>query len=136
MVEFISRRANRLIAHRPDAGRAEAAHDPSTKHGYYVPLLSALRRQAAMPIGRLEIPITHNHWEAAYVAPTVVIARGWERQLDRQVNGIFYRGRLNATSYRAWLDRLGVRWVAVPDTRLEGAVAISRLLMVPPRDRR
>jgi hypothetical protein len=74
-----------------------------------------------MPIGRLEIPMTHNHWEATYVAPTFPLARGWERQLDRRVNELFYRGTLTAAAYRAWLDRLGVRWVALPDARLEGA---------------
>jgi hypothetical protein len=98
-----------------------STHNTSTQRSYYTPLLRALARQASMPIGRLEIPITHNHWEAAYVAPTVPLARGWERQLDIQVNGIFYGNGLNATTYRAWLDRMSVRWVAVPDARLEGA---------------
>jgi hypothetical protein len=63
------------------------------------------------------------------VAPTVALARGWERQLDRQVNGVFYRPGLTAASYRAWLDRLGVRWVALPDTRLEGASYPERNLI-------
>jgi len=98
-----------------------AAHDPSTHRSYYTPLLDALRRQPATPIGRLEIPITHNHWESAYVAPSVALARGWERQVDREVNAVFYRGPLTAATYRTWLDRLGVRWVALPDARLEGA---------------
>jgi hypothetical protein len=106
---------------RPVIDVQAAAHDPSTQRHYYTPLLDALRRQPALPIGRLEIPITHNHWEATYVAPTVALARGWERQLDRHVNGVFYRRGLTAASYRTWLDRLGVRWVALPDTRLEGA---------------
>ena len=98
-----------------------SAHDESTNRSYYTPLLRALARQPAMPIGRLEIPITHNHWESAYLAPTVPLARGWERQLDRHVNPIFYRGPLSPTTYGAWLDRLSVRWVALPDARLEGA---------------
>jgi hypothetical protein len=106
---------------RPVIDVQAAANDPSTQRRYYAPLLDALRRQPAMPVGRLEIPITHNHWESTYVAPTVPLARGWERQLDRHVNGVFYRRGLTAASYRAWLDRLGVRWVALPDTRLEGA---------------
>ncbi|HEV7462289.1 MAG TPA: hypothetical protein VGN78_17290, partial [Solirubrobacteraceae bacterium] len=106
---------------RPVIDVQAAANDPSTERSYYTPLLDALRRQPPMPIGRLEIPITHNHWEATYVASKVALARGWERQLDRHVNGLFYRQGLTAASYRAWLDRLGVRWVALPDTRLEGA---------------
>jgi hypothetical protein len=106
---------------RPVTDVLAASRDPSTHRAYYTPLMRELQRQPTMPIGRLEIPITHNHWEAAYVAPTVPLARGWERQLDRHVNDIFYRGPLTATRYRAWLDRLGVRWVALPDARLEGA---------------
>ena len=106
---------------RPLTDVLAAAHDPSTQRGYYTPLLRELARQPTMPIGRLEIPITHNHWEAAYVAPTVPLARGWERQLDRRDNNLFYRRPLTAANYRAWLDRLGTRWVAVPDARLEGA---------------
>jgi hypothetical protein len=115
---------------RPVIDVQAAANDPATHRHYYTPLLDALRRQPAMPIGRLEIPITHNHWEATYVAPTVALARGWERQLDRQVNGVFYRPGLTAASYRAWLDRLGVRWVALPDTRLEGASYPERNLIL------
>lgn len=114
---------------RPVIDVQAAANDPSTHRSYYTPLMDALRRQPTMPIGRLEIPITHNHWEATYVAPTVALARGWERQLDRQVNGVFYRPGLTAASYRAWLDRLGVRWVALPDTRLEGASYPERNLI-------
>ena len=106
---------------RPVIDVLAASGDASTHRAYYTPLLRELGREPAMPIGRLEIPITHNHWEAAYVASTVPLARGWERQLDRHVNDIFYRGPLTAATYRAWLDRLGVRWVALPDTRLEGA---------------
>jgi hypothetical protein len=114
---------------RPVIDVQAAANDPSTQRRYYTPLLDALRRQPAMPIGRLEIPITHNHWESTYVAPAVPLARGWERQLDRHVNGVFYRRGLTAASYRAWLDRLGVRWVALPDTRLEGASYPERALI-------
>jgi hypothetical protein len=106
---------------RPVTDVLAAVHDPSTQRSYYTPLLRELGRQPGTPIGRLEIPTTHNHWEAAYVAPTVALARGWERQLDRQHDGIFYGGRLTAATYRAWLDRLSVRWVALPDARLEGA---------------
>jgi hypothetical protein len=97
-----------------------AENDPSTQSGYYAPLLRALGREHG-PAGRLEIPTTHNHWEAAYVAPAAPLARGWERQVDRRVNGLFYRPGLTPATYHAWLKRLGVRWVAVPDARLEGA---------------
>ena len=54
----------------------------------------------------MEIPFTENHWETAYVAPEVPLARGWERQLDIERNPLFYDqdpNALNALSYYGWL---------------------------------
>ena len=58
------------------------------------------------------------------------LARGWERQLDTADNPIFYEpGRLNASSYRAWLTRNGVRFVALANAPLDYIAAPeSRLL--------
>jgi hypothetical protein len=96
----------------------DAAHgDPSTRASYYAGLLDFLER-APGPPGRVEVVFTRNHWEAAEVAPRVPIARGWERQLDRRHNALFYRP-LTAAAYRRWLDELAVRWVALPDVALD-----------------
>ena len=92
-----------------DAARAE--NDPSTHASYYQPLLGFLHAQGGGPF-RIEIPFTANHWEAAEVAPRYPLARGWERQIDRGDNPLFYDGRLTAARYRAWLRDLGVRLVA------------------------
>lgn len=94
-----------------------ARADPATHAGYFTPLLAHLA-QTHGPPGRLEIPFTRNHWEAAYVAPRFALARGWERQLDRRYDGLFYRP-LDATAYRRWLKALAVRWVALPDSPLD-----------------
>ncbi|MGH9060864.1 MAG: hypothetical protein ACRDZY_15340, partial [Acidimicrobiales bacterium] len=59
------------------------AADPSRQVSYYTGLLSYLRTQDPTQ-GRLEIPFTREHWEAAYVASHYPIARGWERQTDLQ----------------------------------------------------
>src|ERR1019366_2309313 len=48
--------------------------DPSHTAAYFAPLLHVLGREPA--IGRLEIPATRNHWETAFVAPAVSLARG------------------------------------------------------------
>ncbi len=65
---------------------------------------------------------TEYHWEAAYVAPVMPLARGWERQLDVADNPIFYRsGALAAGTYRAWLLDDGVTFVALPDAPLDSA---------------
>lgn len=97
---------------------ATASGDPSVRADYYRPLLAELDSRPGPP-GRLEIPFTRQHWEAARVAPHVPLARGWERQLDRRDNGLFYRPGLTPAAYRSWLDALAVRWVAVPDARLD-----------------
>jgi hypothetical protein len=56
-----------------------------------------------------------------HVSERFPVARGWERQLDTRFNELFYRGPLTAASYRRWLDTLGVRYVALPDARLDFA---------------
>ncbi len=105
-----------------------ADHDPATRPSYYQPLLSFLHAQGGPPF-RIEIPFTTNHWEAAEVAPSFALARGWERQLDRQDNGIFYRPGLTAAGYRRWLGIYAVRYVALPNVRLdESAKAEAALL--------
>jgi len=101
----------------------------STRSAYFQPLLGYLRT-ADRPLGRVEVVPTSLHWEAAYVAPSFPLARGWERQLDTANNAIFYTpGRLDARTYRAWLFANGVRFVALPDVQLDyAAVAEGRLV--------
>ena len=71
-----------------------AASDPAVHASYYAPLLGELRalgvgygRHARR--GSRSVP-TRDHWEARWVAPHVMLARGWERQLDRDRNALFY----------------------------------------------
>jgi hypothetical protein len=99
---------------------------------YYQPLIDELARQST--IGRVEIPFTSSHWEAAYVAPHVSLARGWERQLDMNDNPLFYDDSLlTSTSYRQWLDESGVSWIALPDLQLDfSAQAEARLIETHP----
>jgi hypothetical protein len=95
---------------------------------YYRPLLSFLSRQRGQRF-RIEIPFTKFHWEAYAVAPRFPLARGWERQLDIEYNGLFYGGRLTPTRYDRWLHDRAVRFVAVADAPLDySAVAERRLI--------
>jgi hypothetical protein len=108
------------------------AQDPSASAAYFQPLLTELSRQ--LPSGRVEIPLTANHWEAAFVAPHVLLARGWERQSDVAHNGLFYGNQpLNVASYERWLRDNGVTLVALPDVALDyAAKEEARLLAHPP----
>jgi hypothetical protein len=99
---------------------SQATGDPSTKASYYAPLLTELqRRTASLPPARVEVPFTARHWESYEVGRRFPLARGWERQLDREDDALFYGARLTAGRYRAWLDELAVRWVALPDAALD-----------------
>lgn len=105
-----------------------ASNDPTVSRSYYTPLLRFFAAQPG-PF-RAEVLPTEDHWESRWVAPEVPLARGWVRQLDRKFNALFYdEGALTPRSYRAWLERLGVRYVAVPAGPLDyAAVDEARLV--------
>jgi len=106
-----------------------AAADASTRPAYYHGLLGFLESRPGAPF-RVEIPFTDNHWEASEVARHVPLARGWERQLDRKVNGLFYDGRpLTADRYRRWLDDNAVAYVALPDAPIDYSAAAEAALV-------
>lgn len=105
-----------------------AYEDPSTQASYYAPLVAELRRLGGPP-GRIEVPFTRGHWEAAEVAPHMPLARGWERQLDIARNPIFYRGRIDAAGYRGWLADNAVRLVALADAQPDYSSAGERDLI-------
>jgi hypothetical protein len=89
---------------------------------YYAPLLEQLP-VSGDATHRLEVIDPKTHGPALYVAPLLPIARGWERQTDVTRNPIFYDGKLSADTYRAWLDELAVKWVALPNVPLDYASA-------------
>jgi hypothetical protein len=108
-----------------------ARSDASIHAGYYTGLLRFLeaRERTESPF-RIEIPFTDNHWESARVASHVPLARGWERQLDRKVNALFYDDRpLTAGRYRRWLDANAVRYVALADAPVDYSAAHEAALV-------
>ena len=82
----------------------------------------ACRRPPAGPV-RVEVPLTRSHWEAALLAPTVSLARGWEKQLDTRFDGVLLAPGLTASAYERWLHRQAVAYVALPDTPLDPSSA-------------
>lgn len=97
---------------------AATGSDPSASASYFTPLVGYLAHQST--IGRVEIPFTRGHWEAAYVAPHVPLVRGWVRQLDTIDNPIFYDdAKLTSAAYHDWLVANGVTWVALPNVPLD-----------------
>jgi hypothetical protein len=97
----------------------KGAFDPSAQAAYYEPLVSFVDGRGEGAV-RVEVPFTRLHWEAVYVARRIPLARGWVTQLDRKYNPLFRAsGALSPARYRAWLDREGVRYVALPDVALD-----------------
>ncbi len=99
------------------------ADTPSVNASYYTPLVGELQRLAHGRPLRVEVPTTEGHWESVYLPehPPILLARGWERQLDTRYNAIFYRPKLTASAYRSWLSQNAVSYVALPDARLDVA---------------
>ncbi len=100
-----------------------AESSAAVSESYYAPLLRELRMLgvggAAHP-ARIEVVPTAAHWEARFVAARVMIARGWERQLDRYRNALFYRSAaLSPSEYREWLYAQGISYVALPDAPID-----------------
>jgi hypothetical protein len=89
-----------------------AAPDRVTSAAYYAPVVQFL--SARGPV-RVEVPLTRSHWEAALLAPSVSLARGWEKQLDERFDQVLLGGRLTAGSYERWLRGAAVSYVALPD---------------------
>jgi hypothetical protein len=92
----------------------------ATTASYYAPVQ---RFFAARGPARVEVPLTRSHWEAALLAPTVSLARGWEKQLDERFDRVLLAPGLTATAYERWLRDQAVAYVAVPDVRLDPSSA-------------
>jgi len=114
----------------------QVSAQPSVKPGFYAPLVDFLRGQPRHDAYRVEVLPEEHHWESAYVPRGIYIARGWERQLDRKLNPLFYQSApLSGPQYRAWLDDLGVGYVAVPHAPLDYAARPEKRMLKrgPPR---
>jgi hypothetical protein len=112
-------------------GMTQGASDPAAHASYYQPLLSYLH--AAQPEGRVEVPALLHHWESVYVAETYPLARGWERQLDRDYDHIFYDGTLTPASYHTWLVDNAVQYVALGDAKIDTDSAAEAALLKHPQ---
>ncbi len=124
-------------ARAPLADFVSARSDPAVAASYFTPLLGELHARGAgfgSP-ARIEVVPTRNHWEARWVAPKVMIARGWERQLDTDRDSLFYdkANPLSATGYRTWLSAQAVSYVALADSPLDyAAKAEARVVRSAP----
>jgi hypothetical protein len=99
-----------VIPYKGDARPAERE--------FWEPALAFLEERSGENF-RVEVVPTGDHWEAYWLPRAgFPLARGWYRQIDIAENPLFYEEPLSPGEYRAWLERLGVRYVLLPDTQL------------------
>jgi len=101
---------------------AAVAGSPATEASYYAPLQHYLLSHGAA-LERVEVPLTRSHWEAALLAPSVSLARGWEKQLEERYDSVLLAPGLTASAYRKWLEEQAVAYVALPDVPLDSSSA-------------
>jgi len=101
---------------------AAVAGSEATQASYYGPVEKYLLSHGAST-QRVEVPLTRSHWEAALLAPSFSLARGWEKQLEERYDWVLLKAGLTASSYRAWLDEQAVSYVALPDVPLDSSSA-------------
>jgi hypothetical protein len=107
-----------------------ATNGPSSNAAYHEPLIAELGSLSTHGPVRVEIPPTAHHWESAYVAPRISLARGWERQLDIAYDPLFYQaGPLTPSEYRTWLLSNGVSFVALAGAPLDYAATAEAALL-------
>jgi hypothetical protein len=104
---------------------AAVAGSEATSASYYAPLERFLARVQAPPASpvRVEVPLTRSHWEAALLAPSVSLARGWDKQMETRYEHVLLAPGLTAAKYDRWLHEQAVSYVALPDVALDPSSA-------------
>jgi hypothetical protein len=91
---------------------------PATEAAFFAPALAAADRLYD-PDHRIHVVAPRRHWEALYFPEAgFPITRGWYRQADAIHNRLFYEG-YDSSEYLAWLRRMGVAYVFLPDGPLD-----------------
>jgi hypothetical protein len=100
------------------AGWSTASAARANQEEYWYPVIAFLD-QHPDPNHRVEVVATADNWEAFHLARRgVPLARGWFRQDDFPGNAVLYEP-LTPRGYQAWLRRVGVRYVFLPDDPLD-----------------
>jgi hypothetical protein len=114
-----------LIPYRLDNRPASAV--------FWQPAIHFLRSHL-QPGFRVEVVPTAAHWEAYWIPKAgIPLARGWYRQTDEVDNPMLYSKKLDATSYRRWLQSAAVEYVLLASTPLDsdGGPREARVLRSP-----
>jgi hypothetical protein len=98
----------------------KSENDQAAHRSYWQPAIVFLHHHLSLSY-RVEAVDTAGHWDAVYLPRAgVPLARGWFRQNDFPQNRLLYDDEaLGRGVYLAWLRSLGVRYVVLPDARLD-----------------
>jgi hypothetical protein len=113
------------VAWGPVRETLAVAGSEATSAAYYAPVerfVAGVEAASGSPV-RVEVPLTRSHWEAALLAPSVALARGWDKQDETRFDRVLLTPSLTAASYERWLDRQAVAYVALPDVPLDPSSA-------------
>jgi hypothetical protein len=101
------------IAVRVD-GDGDAAEE-----AYWRPAIDFLTRNGG-PDHLVEVVATGAHWEAYHLPRAgIPLVRGWYRQIDMVRNDVLYDASATPADYLDWLRANAVRFVVLPDVRLD-----------------
>jgi hypothetical protein len=101
----------------------------ATDASFFAPALEAADRLYD-PDYRIHVVAPRRHWEALYFPRAgFPITRGWYRQADAIHDRLFYEG-YDASEYLAWLRRMGVAYVFLPDEPLDSWSRHERGLLI------
>jgi hypothetical protein len=105
---------------------------PQNQRTFFTPALEVAAERYS-PDYRVHVVALRRHWEAAYFPEAgFPITRGWYRQADAIHNGLFYQ-HYDTTEYVAWLRRMGVEYIFVPEAPLDAwSVHEVRMLETSP----
>ncbi|MCP2338394.1 MFS transporter [Actinomadura rupiterrae] len=81
--------------------------------------LIAQLKQRGAGRGRVEVVPLRSHWEASGLSRQVILARGWNRQVDAERNALFYEKTLTPDAYRDWLHKWAVHYVVLPEQEID-----------------
>lgn len=100
-------------------GVSDVSHatQPMATSSYYTPLGNELDRLPQLRNVRLEVVTLGSHAADEALLGHAMLARGWETQEDHKLNSMLMSDKLNAVSYKVWLQNNAVGFVAVPRTK-------------------
>ena len=80
--------------------------------------------------GRVEIPATYRHWEARSLPPKSRARPRAGAAARLRLRRGFYNHTLTPASYRSWLASNGVRYVVLPDTKLDDSSLLEQHIIL------